>query len=162
MTDGGTAQAGRRITTIKELQRHVGQEIGVGDWRDVTQERIDAFAEVTGDHQWIHVDPERCRAAGLGGTIAHGYLTLSLLTLLRQSLQGISMELPAKMGVNYGSDRVRFINPVPAGGRSVRVTAPCSITGAASRSGPSRCSSPSAHACASSGKSSQVGRTIGA
>ena len=111
-----------RITTIEELQSRVGQEIGVGDWLEVTQARIDAFADVTGDNQWIHVDPARCRAAGLGGTIAHGYLTLSLLTLLRLSLQGVSIEIPLKMGVNYGSDRVRFIAPVPAGAR-IRVRA---------------------------------------
>ena len=117
MTPDGTARPGARIATVEDLHAHVGQEIGVGDWLEVTQERIDAFADVTGDHQWIHVDPERCRAAGLAGTIAHGYLTLSLITLLRQSLQGTSVEIPVKQGLNYGSDRVRFITPVPSGGR---------------------------------------------
>ena len=106
---------GGRITTIEQLQAHVGQEIGVGDWLEMTQERIDAFAAVTGDHQWIHVDPERCRREGRGSTIAHGYLTLSLITLLRQSLAGTTIELPVKMGVNYGSDRVRFVAPVSTG-----------------------------------------------
>lgn len=106
-----------RITTIEQLRSRIGGEIGVGDWLEVTQERIDAFAEVTGDHQWIHVDAERCRREGRGGTVAHGYLTLALLPLLRQSLAGGGFEVPARMIVNYGSDRVRFISPVPAGGR---------------------------------------------
>jgi len=106
-----------RVTTIEELKTHIGRELGVGDWLTITQDRIDAFAETTGDHQWIHVDPERCKAAGLGGTIAHGYLTLSLITLLRQRLRGVQVDLNAKMGINYGSDRVRFITPVSAGSR---------------------------------------------
>jgi acyl dehydratase len=110
MTEGG-------ITDIEGLKALIGKEVGVSTWLEVTQARIDAFADVTGDHQWIHVDPARCRAEGLGGTIAHGYLTLSLLTLLRQGLQGVSIEIPLRMGVNYGSDRIRFITPVPAGGR---------------------------------------------
>jgi acyl dehydratase len=117
MTADGHAPAVGRITTIEQLYAHILREIGIGDWLEMTQERIDAFAAVTGDHQWIHVDPDRCRAAGLGGTIAHGYLTLSLITLLRQSLQGISIEIPTKMGINYGLDRVRFITPVRSGGR---------------------------------------------
>lgn len=108
---------GGRITTIEQLQAHIGLEIGVSGWLEVTQARIDAFAEATGDHQWIHVDPERCRRECRGGTIAHGYLTLSLITLLRQSLEGSAIEIPLRMGVNYGSDRVRFVTPVPAGGR---------------------------------------------
>ena len=123
MSSESAATAGERIMTIERLQDHIGQEIGVGDWLEVTQARIDAFAEVTGDHQWIHVDPERCRREGRGSTVAHGYLTLSLITLLRQTLQGKTIEVPVRMGVNYGSDRVRFITPVPAGGRvRVRVT----------------------------------------
>ncbi len=122
MSVEGTATMGGRITTVEQLQAHVGEEIGVGDWMEVTQERIDAFAEATGDHQWIHVDPERCRREGRGGTIAHGYLTLSLITLLRQSLRGTVIEVPVRMGVNYGSDRIRFVTPVPAGGR-IRVRA---------------------------------------
>ena len=106
-----------RITTVEELGAHVGREIGVGEWLEVTQERIDAFAEVTGDRQWIHVDPARCRTAGLGGTVAHGYLTLSLITLLRQTLRGASVEVPVTKGINYGSDRVRFVTPVRSGAR---------------------------------------------
>jgi acyl dehydratase len=113
---------GGRVSTIEQLAAIVGQEIGVGEWLEVTQARIDAFAEVTGDHQWIHVDPERCRKEGRGGTIAHGYLTLSLITKLRQRLQGNVIEIPIEMGVNYGSDRIRFVTPVPAGAR-IRVRA---------------------------------------
>jgi acyl dehydratase/sugar phosphate isomerase/epimerase len=113
----------QRVTTVAALAAHVGQELGVGDWLTITQERIDAFADATGDHQWIHVDPERCRAAGNGGTIAHGYLLLSLITLLRSSLRGIEIDLDVRMGVNYGSDRVRFITPVCCGSRiRLRVT----------------------------------------
>jgi acyl dehydratase len=106
-----------RVTTIEALQAYVGRELGVGDWLEITQDRIDAFAEATGDHQWIHVDPDRCRAEGMDGTIAHGYLTLSLITLLRRSLRGTQLQLDVKMGVNYGSDRVRFITPVKSGAR---------------------------------------------
>lgn len=109
-----------RVTTIEALKAYIGRELGVGDWLRITQDRIDAFADVTGDRQWIHVDPERCKAANRPGTIAHGYLTLSLITLLRQSLRGVQVELKAKMGINYGSDRVRFITPVQTGSR-VRV-----------------------------------------
>jgi acyl dehydratase len=117
MGDNFNIETAERVTTIAALQAHVGRDLGVGDWLTVTQERIDAFADATGDHQWIHVDPERCRAAGMGGTIAHGYLTLSLITFLRQSLRGVRIELDARMGINYGSDRVRFITPVRTGAR---------------------------------------------
>jgi acyl dehydratase len=117
MTNDSGVRTEERVTTIAALQTHIGRELGVGDWLTITQERIDAFAEATGDHQWIHVDPERCRAAGMGDTIAHGYLTLSLITLLRQSLRGV------RIGINYGSDRVRFITPVRTGVRiRVRVS----------------------------------------
>jgi acyl dehydratase len=108
---------GGRILTVEQLHAHAGQELGVSGWLEVTQARIDAFADATGDHQWIHTDPERCRREGRAGTIAHGYLTLSLITLLRQDLQGTTVEIPVKMGVNYGSDRVRFITSVLSGGR---------------------------------------------
>ena len=117
MTNLAEASAIERITTIEALQGHVGHELGVGDWFAVTQDRINAFAESTDDHQWIHVDPERCKTAGRGGTIAHGYLTLSLITLLRRSLHGAQIDIPTKMGINYGSDRVRFIPPVKSGAR---------------------------------------------
>jgi acyl dehydratase len=123
MMPGPVAGARERVTTIAALAALVGRELGVGDWLTITQARINAFADATGDHQWIHVDPERCRAAGRGGTIAHGYLTLSLITLLRSSLRGIEVDLDVRMSLNYGSDRVRFITPVSCGSRiRVRVT----------------------------------------
>jgi acyl dehydratase len=92
----------------------VGQELGVSDWVEISQERVNQFAEATGDHQWIHVDRERAAAGPFGGTIAHGYLTLSLVPRLMQQLLRIE---DAVMGVNYGSDRVRFTSPVPVGSR---------------------------------------------
>jgi acyl dehydratase len=97
-----------------ELKAVVGQELGSSDWLEITQERIDLFADATGDHQWIHVDPDRARSGPFGRTIAHGYLTLSLVNLfLPQILEvrGISM------GINYGSDKLRFPAPVPVGSR---------------------------------------------
>jgi acyl dehydratase len=100
--------------TLAELAAHVGQPLGTSDWVTVDQARIDAFAAATGDHQWIHVDPERAKAGPFGTTIAHGFLTLSLLPLLFDSGFAIA---DVKMGVNYGLNRVRFVTPVPAGGR---------------------------------------------
>ncbi len=97
-----------------ELKGAVGRELGVSDWLEITQERIDAFADATGDHQWIHVDPERAKEGPFGRTIAHGYLTQSLVNhFLPQivEVRGISM------GVNYGADRLRFPAPVPVGSR---------------------------------------------
>ena len=89
-----------------------GEEIGVSDWMEITQERVDAFAEATGDHQWIHVDPERAKAGPFGTTIAHGYLSLSLTPMLLHKL--IQVE-DAKMGINYGANKIRFTNPVSVG-----------------------------------------------
>ena len=92
----------------------VGEELGHSDWLEITQERIDAFADATGDHQWIHVDPERAKAGPFGGPIAHGYLTLSLSNALLPEIvevRGISM------GVNYGVGKVRFPSPVLVGSR---------------------------------------------
>ena len=98
----------------EDLEAMVGQELGVGDWVDVDQDRINGFAEATGDHQWIHVDPERAAQGPFGTTIAHGYLTLSLIP----SLGGGGLPVTgAKMGINYGLDRVRFIAPVKVGSR---------------------------------------------
>jgi acyl dehydratase len=97
-----------------ELAPAVGRHLGYSDWLEITQERVDLFADATGDHQWIHVDPDRARTGPFGGTIAHGYLTLSLVNLfLPQILEvrGISM------GVNYGADRLRFPAPVRVGAR---------------------------------------------
>lgn len=102
------------ITGIGELQALVGEELAVSDWHDVTQEAIDAFAQVTGDDQWIHTDPERARETPFGGTIAHGYYTLSLAPMFSYrmlDLQGFAF------GVNYGLDRVRFPAPLPVGDR---------------------------------------------
>jgi acyl dehydratase len=97
----------------------VGDEFGPSSWIDVPQERIDAFAEATGDHQWIHVDPERAKDGPFGTTIAHGYLTLSLLPAA--SFEVIPRDPSARMSINYGLNRVRFPSPVPVGSR-VRAT----------------------------------------
>ncbi|HVV58976.1 MAG TPA: MaoC family dehydratase [Gaiellaceae bacterium] len=97
----------------------VGDTFGPSNWVDVPQERIDAFAEATGDHQWIHVDPERAKDGPFGTTIAHGYLTLSLLPAM--SYEVVPRDPDAKMGINYGLNRVRFPSPVPVGSR-VRAT----------------------------------------
>ena len=100
---------------LEELAAKVGQEVVVSDWLEVTQERIDQFADATGDHQWIHVDVERARRESpFGTTIAHGFLTLSLLShFLNNSLEFGN----SKMGVNYGCNRLRFTAPVKAGSR---------------------------------------------
>ena len=98
----------------EEVKAMVGQELGVGDWVEVDQDRINGFADATGDHQWIHVDPERAAQGPFGTTIAHGYLTLSLIP----SLGGGGLPVTgAKMGINYGLDRLRFITPVKVGSR---------------------------------------------
>ncbi|MBB5517442.1 MaoC family dehydratase [Amphiplicatus metriothermophilus] len=105
------------MKTVKpsDVKSHIGEEVGVSDWIVVDQERIDAFAEVTEDRQFIHVDPEAAKATPFGGTIAHGFLTLSLLSRMASGsvlvLEGI------RMGVNYGFDKVRFAAPVRAGKR---------------------------------------------
>ena len=102
--------------SLDTFAAQVGQELGVSDWLIVDQERINQFADCTGDHQWIHVDVERAkRESPFGTTIAHGYLTLSLLPLLQASA-GIK-PVGAKAAINYGLDRARFIAPVPAGAR---------------------------------------------
>ena len=99
----------------QDLLQHVGKELGPSEWLTVTQEMIDKFADATGDHQWIHVDVERAKKEMPGGkTIAHGYLTLSLLPRLAPTLMKIEKR---RRGLNYGSNRVRFTAPVPAGGR---------------------------------------------
>jgi acyl dehydratase len=102
------------IQRLGDLQQRVGQELGVGDWLLVDQARIDQFAQATGDHQWIHVDPARAAQGPFGTTIAHGYLTLSLLPELLASSFTIA---DSAMGVNYGLNRVRFPAPVPVGSR---------------------------------------------
>lgn len=99
-----------------ELPDYVGREIGVTDWLAVEQARIDQFADATDDHQYIHVDAERAARTPFGGTIAHGFLTLSLLSALASRGGGIKLENTV-MGINYGLDRVRFVNPVRSGQR---------------------------------------------
>ncbi len=103
------------INGIEELQGVVGQTIGPSDWREVTQEMIDAFADVSGDHQWIHVDVERAeKESPFGGPIAHGNLTLSTIDGFRD---GLLAQEGFKLGVNYGWNKVRFPAPVPVGSR---------------------------------------------
>lgn len=102
------------IKRLADLKALVGQEMAVSDWLSVTQERINKFAEATGDFQWIHVDPEKARLSPFKTTIAHGFLTLSLLPQLTQEC----IFMPSvRMGVNYGLNKVRFPHPVPAGSR---------------------------------------------
>jgi acyl dehydratase len=100
---------------VRTLKTRIGEEVAVSDWLEVTQSRIDQFADATGDHQWIHVDPVKA-AAELPSkrTIAHGFLTLSLLsTLIRESIRFTGL----RMAINYGLNRVRFVSPVPSGSR---------------------------------------------
>ena len=105
------------IHTVEELKALIGQETSVGPWYDVTQERVNAFADATGDHQFIHVDPQRAAQTPFGGTIAHGFFTLSLIVSLGQGGDGVQMQLPLLMGVNYGLNRLRFPAPVRVGKR---------------------------------------------
>jgi acyl dehydratase/putative sterol carrier protein len=98
--------------TLAELAQSEERDLGASPWVTVDQRHIDLFADATGDHQWIHVDPEAAKAGPFGGTIAHGYLSLSLLPALLSDVLRVS---DAKMGVNYGIDRVRFTSPVPSG-----------------------------------------------
>src|SRR3954462_586047 len=101
--------------TLDEIRARVGEEVGVSDWILVDQARIDAFAEVTEDRQFIHVDPEAAARTPFGGTVAHGFLTLSLLS--RMAADAMLRPEAVKMGVNYGFDRVRFMAPVRSGKR---------------------------------------------
>jgi acyl dehydratase len=99
---------------LSDLQALVGQEIGVSDWVTIDQDRINLFAQATGDHQWIHLDAERAKTGPFGTTIAHGFLTLSLLPELNAQAFTIS---DTRMGVNYGLNKVRFTSPVPVNSR---------------------------------------------
>lgn len=99
---------------IRDLEARVGEEIAVSPWVDMPQERIDLFAKATEDFQWIHVDRERAKQSDFGTTIAHGFLTLSMLPKLTESTFEFS---DRKMGVNYGLNKVRFTSPVPAGAK---------------------------------------------
>ncbi|MDT9013726.1 MAG: hypothetical protein RL671_1113 [Pseudomonadota bacterium] len=102
--------------TPQELAAKTGEVIGVSDWFAVTQERINMFADATGDHQFIHIDEEKAKHTPFGGTIAHGFLTLSLLPVLGAMTEGARVD-GIKMGVNYGGNKTRFISPVRAGKR---------------------------------------------
>ena len=106
------------ITSIDDAVASVGQPLGVSDWKEIDQKRVEAFADVTEDHQWIHVDVDRAAAESpYGGTIAHGFLTLSLIPALCQQNYRVENR---EMGINYGLDKVRFLAPVVVGSR-VRV-----------------------------------------
>lgn len=101
------------MSVVDDLKAQIGEEIGLSDWFTISQERIQQFADATDDHQWIHVDDEKAAKGPFGTTIAHGFLTLSLLPALTPAL-----DIPGvRMGINYGLDRVRFISPVPTGSR---------------------------------------------
>ena len=108
----------RVFTTLDEVAASSGEELGSSDWLTIEQDRVDRFAEATGDHQWIHVDAERAASGPFGGTIAHGYLTLSLVPWLGS--QVFTLETPGAK-LNYGVNKVRFPSPVPVGSR-VRAT----------------------------------------
>ena len=104
----------RVFTSFDELTAAVGEELGTSEWLEIDQDRVNAFADATGDHQWIHVDVERAKDGPFGGTIAHGYLTLSLVPYLGSSV--FSLETPGAK-LNYGANKVRFPHPVPVGSR---------------------------------------------
>ena len=104
----------KTFETLQDLAACVGQHVATSDWITITQEQVNQFAEATGDHQWIHVDVEKAKAGPFGAPIAHGFLTLSLLPLFFQDAIEVKQ---ARMGVNYGLNRVRFMSPVPVGSR---------------------------------------------
>ena len=116
--------------TLAELEASTGRELGTSAWHEITQEQINQFAGATGDHQWIHVDPEAAANGPFGTTVAHGYLTLSMLPMLLSEVVSVS---DAVMGVNYGTEKIRFTSPVPVGSR-VRLHAKLART---ERRGPS-------------------------
>lgn len=104
----------REFESLQQFKDATGQELGTSDWFEITQDQVDLFAEATGDRQWIHVEPDKAAAGPFGGTIAHGYLTLSLLPVLGKQIYSIG---GIGMGVNYGTNRVRFPHPVLVGSR---------------------------------------------
>jgi acyl dehydratase len=112
---------------VAELEKAVGTHLGHSAWHTITQDQIDAFAMVTGDHQWIHVDPEKAAVGPFGSTVAHGFLTLSLLPMLTWQVYKIE---GVKMSVNYGADKLRFPSPVPVG---ARLRAGVELTGVAQK-----------------------------
>ena len=104
----------RVINGVAELEQLVGQELGASEWLQVDQDRVNLFADATGDHQWIHIDEEKAKDGPFGGTIAHGFLTLSLLPLLGSQVTDVT---GMKMKINYGLNKVRFLQPVVVGSR---------------------------------------------
>lgn len=104
----------KTFETLADVSALVGQEVAVSDWITITQEQVNLFAQATGDHQWIHVDPEKARAGPFGAPIAHGFLTLSMIPKFFESSMHI---VQVRMGVNYGLNKVRFTAPVPVGSR---------------------------------------------
>ena len=119
------------IEGIDALKSRAGEHLGYSDWHEITQDQVDRFADATGDHQWIHVDPERARSSPFGGTIAHGYLTLSLAPALLNEIWRVE---GMRMGLNYGVNRLRFPAPVPVGSKlrvGARLTAVDDIAGGA-------------------------------
>ena len=116
------AMSTKTIHGLEELKAAIGMEAGVTDWYEITQEMIDRFADATGDHQWIHIDRERARRESpFKTTVAHGFFTLSLLPMLIK--QAVVVDVDAKLSVNYGFNKLRFVSPVPSGSRiRVRVT----------------------------------------
>ena len=115
-----------KLLAPNDIESAVGEEIGVSEWYDVTQENVNKFADVTSDHQFIHIDPVKAAETPFGGTIAHGFYTLSMLSHFSETGCGVAVE-GTKMGVNYGCDKLRFIQPVRVGsrirGRSVLTSA---------------------------------------
>jgi acyl dehydratase len=109
----------RVFDSLDDFKAAAGEELGTSDWVTITQEQINTFADATGDHQWIHVDPERAATGPFGGTIAHGYLTLALLPAFAKQIYSIK---GLAFGMNYGANKVRFANPVPVGAK-LRATA---------------------------------------
>lgn len=105
----------RQFPSISALREAVGQHLGYSDWHTIDQKRVDLFAEATGDHQWIHVDPEKAAQGPYGRTIAHGYLTLSLVAALTPEVYQVD---GVRMAINYGVNKVRFPAPLPVGGRA--------------------------------------------
>jgi len=106
------SDSNRLVTDMAGLRQAAGTHLGYTEWQEMTQERVNEFADATGDHQFIHVDVERAKSSPFGGTVAHGYLTLSLMAPMTQELLTVS---DAAMGVNYGLDKVRFPAPLPVG-----------------------------------------------
>src|SRR5271154_1772571 len=120
-------QTPRVFENTVELTKLIGQEAGLSGWIEVTQDMINRFADITGDHQWIHVDVERAqRETPFASTISHGFLTVALMS--RMSAEAVSVKSNAKMRINYGFNKLRFVSPVPAGARIRGHFVPLSVT----------------------------------